>query len=128
MGLFAGISVLCLFESFYLVMRQVQSSRKVDNLVVSSAPRVAWRNEKHALYQFSKYFSEFLGVSDIHGAKFTVDRKQGKCGRIFWLILTISSFVICLNLISITNKQAEKSPVVTVIDSRVLSSKDVRNL
>jgi Amiloride-sensitive sodium channel len=130
MGLLAGVSVLSIVEVFYHVVIQFGSeSQKVHPLVqANEARRIVRANEDHALYQFSKYFFEFIKSSNMHGLYYTQDRSQTKCGKIFWSLLVSLSIAICSVLIVDIYKHAEKSPVTMSIDSQVWTLDDVSEL
>jgi Amiloride-sensitive sodium channel len=126
MGLLAGISLLSIFEIIYHVARLLQAEpNRVQNSVITDATRVAWRNENHALYQFTKYSKEFLKKSSIHGVHY-MTQDHGKCGRIVWMILVALSVLICSVFIKTFIEQAEKSPVAIAVDSNLRSLDDVR--
>ena len=129
MGLLAGTSVLSVIEVFYHVVHRYRLKPTAIHPIMdfaSAARRVAWVNENHALFQMSKYCGEFIKASDIHGLNYTRDRRQSRCGRIFWSILVSLSLLACLVLVFDIYQNAEKSPVATSIDSKVLTLDEVR--
>lgn len=126
MGLLAGMSVVSIVELIYSVKTSCQQKQvQEEDEQATTAPRIAWGNETHALYQISKYFVEFIKSSDIHGVHFIKDQSLTKRGRMFWFVLVLSSVLICSIIVTYTYKHAEKSPVATRIDSKLMTLDDV---
>jgi Amiloride-sensitive sodium channel len=121
MGLLAGISVLSIIEFFYLAVVHFKN----DKVQPASRPkRVVWV-QTHPLYSLTKYFSEFLESSDIHGLHYL--RDQGRIGKCFWAFLLVMSVMFCSVMVSDIYEQSEKSPVRTTIDDKLWTMEDVRN-
>jgi Amiloride-sensitive sodium channel len=126
MGLLAGISILSIFEIFYHIAAiQFRKETQQVHPVEQEIRQTAWANDEHLLLQFMKYFAKFVKTSDMHGMNYTQDKTTGKAGRIFWALLVVLSLIICSVLVIDMNRNAEKSPIVTRIDSQMWTLDDV---
>jgi Amiloride-sensitive sodium channel len=129
MGLLAGISIISIIELFYHVADVKFNKKNLQVHPIANAQenrRVVRANKKHVLFQLIKYSFKFSKISDMHGLRYTQDQNLGRLGRIFWTVVVISSFVLCYFLVNNLYQHAEKSPVVTRIDSQMWTLNDVR--
>jgi Amiloride-sensitive sodium channel len=126
MGLLAGVSFVSIIEVVYVAIESKRQRNQVQPLMPPNVTRrVAWGNETHVLYQLSRFFFEFIESSDIHGARRLSDKRQDKCGRIFWTLLVASSIIVCSITIVNMIRNAEKSPVFISIDAQARTLDEV---
>jgi Amiloride-sensitive sodium channel len=138
MGLIAGLSVLSLVESVYHFVDIIQTkvraklrSRRViavqssSTEVIQGGPKRTNVRQKHALYQFTKYFAQFMATSDAHGFRYIRDKDQHVCGRLFWLVAVAASIAACVVLTSSAFDNAELKPFVIRLDDDFLDAEDV---
>jgi Amiloride-sensitive sodium channel len=129
MGLLAGVSVLSVFEIFYLIINHfLESSNKVYSLSSTrNEKQMAWI-KKDKPYWFTKPLVDFVSSSDILGILMVKNHTHRKIGRVLWALLVALLIAICSKVVFDMYKYAKKLPVVTRIDSQVLTLNDVRKL
>lgn len=121
MGLLAGISTLSVVEIFYHLVEIKLQSRKNKVLSELEANETRTRiDQDHVLVQLIKYFGQFIKSSDLHGAHYTMNPKLNRKGRIFWMVLLLSSVMVCTHLVGDMMQNAEKSPVAIKIETRLV--------
>lgn len=127
MGLIAGISVMSLIEFFYHIVLQVPKDRsKVQPYGRTRHQKKFFLvNQDHALYKFTKYLSEFLHSSSIHGAYYLTKENRSKGGKIFWAVYILVSLVLCSLFISDSIRNSETNPFVLTIDDKFWKVEDV---
>jgi Amiloride-sensitive sodium channel len=126
MGLLAGVSILSIVEIFYhIAANKLRKQTQQVHPAEQANRQTSWADEDHLLFQVMKYFAKFIKTSDMHGMNYTQDQTIGKAGRIFWSFLVVLSLTICSVLVIDMNRRAEKSPIVTRIDSQMWTLDDV---
>lgn len=123
LGLVAGISVMSIVEIFYHILIMQKTNNKVHFFTDNTATNQTFEN--HALFHLMKHFVAFVKISDMHGFPYITDTKQNRWSRIFWAVLVVVSFGICIILIRDIYQQAERSPVATRIDTKLWTLDDV---
>lgn len=133
MGLLAGVSILSVVEFVYHLFSK--SCDKVKNLhklkmVSPTSEKVAVEqgtlpNTDHALYHLTKYFNDFMNISDIHGVRYTTDKNLSTLSRIFWTVTVVGSLVACSLLIRDSYRHNELNPVLVKVDTKTWNSNEI---
>ena len=130
-GLIAGVSLISLIEFVYFiafkVCEKLTSRRRTTKVHPFNNNRTVNVNQDHVLYQFSKYFFEFMKETSIHGLVYTTDKKQKLIGRIFWAIIVLLSTIACGILIKDTIRRTELNPSSLVFDDKVWKVDEVKS-
>lgn len=124
LGLIAGASVLSIVELCFHLLPCGSAVQQTQNRVHPSSTKTFFVMKKFA--QALNYFVEFSKITDVDGMRYTNDKNQNLCSKIFWTAAIIFSSLICCAIIIDTYNHAEKSPVAIRIDQKIWSIDDVR--
>lgn len=129
LGLIAGMSAISFIEFIYHFIRAL--TKKLFVKVHPKAPeRVFPRqcfvaNNETFKRQFTKIIDEYSKKSNIHGLQYTNDKQLSLFEKSFWVICVFSSTVICTLVVHETIQRAKLNSIVTAIDSKTWTTKDV---
>jgi Amiloride-sensitive sodium channel len=131
-GLIAGISVLSFVEFLYHFAAYFFTFLSPKRIIIQVQPfnqekrqKKVTVNQEHALYHFSKYFTEYIKKSSIHGLVYTTKKDRKVVERIFWTIIVIISTIVCGFLIAENLNHSELNPIVFEIDEKVWNLEEV---
>lgn len=125
LGLLVGISILSIFEILYHIAAIKLKNKQQVHPVGQRSTLTAWAVEEHPLFQLMKYSTNYLKASDMLGMGYMQNQTIGRAGRFFWALLVILSLTICTILVIDLNHHAEKSPIITRIDSKMQTLDEV---
>lgn len=131
MGLLAGISVFSIIE---LVMTIVKAFRfaacktkiepETDRVLRTRKKFLV--DEKHLFYQLSKTFGKLLKESNVHGVRYTSDKRLNVFERVFWVVTISLLLGFCSILVFNSLNNLQSNSVIVKVDEKIWSVEEVR--
>jgi hypothetical protein len=134
LGLIAGVSFISLAEIGYFLTsflsRKIWKLKSLSKVEPNSIHRrevlLAWSETNNDANRFSDYFSEFFGLSSIHGLAQISNKDRNVCGKVIWTIIVLISTFFCGSYIHEYVAGLEANPVAFEIDEKLWSVEEVK--
>ncbi|KAJ3654363.1 hypothetical protein Zmor_013555 [Zophobas morio] len=83
------------------------------------------RKNRPLVQQITKYYSDFMNNSTIHGFKYLVDKEKSFIEKIWWICILTLSIYTCAVLIKSTWRKWEENPVFIALRQKSVSLWDI---
>lgn len=130
LGLIAGASLISLVEVFYFIffimIQKISELRKSSKINANTEEiRLAWTEETAIRRHIPDFVKVFLKKCSIHGVNQSVDEDQNLFGKLIWIVVVLTSSIVCGLLIKNYVKKSNINPVGYEIDEKLWSAEEV---
>lgn len=131
MGLFAGISVISLFEVGFFIIQTIVArlidlrNRRSVHEITNVVPKYPVTSSKTVFSKCKVFYFAIMDKSSIHGLHYIVKKKKSIFFKLFWLVIVLASSAFCFLEIFKIIKHSEVNPIEYAMDQKIWDLKNV---